>query len=218
MLSRVTKLLLIALVLFFFNTPVLATATSNSVVTKVGNPTGPAPTPAGPPIPPGDNSNSIVATAEQIAARLKQGGKGVNGPWYSYDPSEPNVFYWCDYMVIDSWASAGVDIQRPATDVGLGYYGWLSLLHQPGFQFLPGNTPVNEIQPGDMVLMLESTGGYHVALVGAINVVNGNGEIQTYDSNSWDVTDEIDVVDGVTVSRTHNIGNSHISGFGVPPQ
>lgn len=185
---------------------------SKSIITKVGTPTGPEPV-----ISSDKGNEAIVAAAAKIAARLKQGGKGMNGPWYSYDPSEPNIFYWCDYIVIDSWAAAGVDIKRPATNVGLGYRGWLDLLSTSGFHYLQGKPPVSDIQPGDMVLMTDST-GYHVAIVGAIKVVNGNGEIQTYDSNSWDVTDSIDVVNGFPVSHTHNIGGSDISGFGVPPQ
>jgi hypothetical protein len=167
--------------------------------------------PSGSPI----TGNAIVDAAQAIADRIQ---RGVCCPgWFNADPTEPGVFYWCDFMVIDSYRAAGVNIERPPGGFGLGFDGWVNFFSHPGFQFVGSNTNASNLRPGNLVLRGQN-GSYHVAVLKSIDVdpTTGNGVIRTLDSNNIVTEDVFDVVGGQVKGSSHNFGccSEQLAGFG----
>lgn len=195
-----TQLLVFLTILLLNPFPILAVK-SNSVTTKVGNPVGP---------PPAQSTSAIVEAAASIVTKLQRGDNG----WYNININEPGVFYWCDYLVIDSYQAAGISGWDRQSKFGYGNSSGF-FQNTPGYELDPVNTLAENLKPGDVVFY---GGGdfYHVAIIKDILLdPNGNGAIETYDSNSIEVTDHIWVNNHIPNGISQNIGNyKKLSGFG----
>ena len=68
---------------------------------------------------------------------------------YSQDTRYGNPNYDCSSLVISAWDAAGV----PVKDAGAGYTGNMrSAFTSVGFEWIPGNPNVEDLQPGDVLL------------------------------------------------------------------
>lgn len=195
------KALLITLLLLF-PTPVLA-VTSNSVVTKVGNPVGPPP-----------NSSSIVDAANAITPLLyKIQSREFPILVFAGKTDEPGLYYWCDFLPIDSYRNAGNSDWNRQTQ--FGYNNMVSYFKTtPGYEFLGPNTPVEQVKPG-AVIFFGSGSFYHVAIVSSVIVdSDGDGQINTLDSNNVSTTDFTTVLNHIAqrANTTQNLFG--VSGFG----
>lgn len=175
---------------------------SNPVITKVGNPLGP------PPI-----ASSIIDAASQIIPLLQKGTDDM----YNVKTDEPGVYYWCTYLIVDSYNKAGfTGMTRSADGAVLTMASFFQ--HTPGYTFLAPNTPVESLQPG-MVVFFQGTGAgaEHVSLIKEIDVdpTTGNGTIRTYDANNVVTEDTIFVVNHYATQAQTTQGKYAIIGFGT---
>ena len=113
---------------------------------------------------------------------------------YSQKTRWGNPNYDCSSLVISAFESAGI----PVKEAGAGYTGNMrSAFTRMGFEWIPGNPNVNDLQPGDILLSENSHtelyigDGMNVGAHGDRDGANGDsggGEISVtkYYSHPWD--------------------------------
>lgn len=179
---------------------------SNTVNTNVGNPSNSSSPNTSPP----QDTTDVLAWDAKINASLEL-GYVYGTPYYqrmvqtitngSYtaikrqglvENTAPQGLYWCTNSIIDSYNLSGKnglgDGQQAVVSMvafwnshgGYTYYDYLNGSH---------SSVLKVVQPGFAIFFESSpgvhTGQEHVAMVKSIQVdSNGNGSIQTYDSNS----------------------------------
>lgn len=191
-------------------------ATSSAVksapwITKVGNPKGPPPTTtqAGTTLPGIGPLAGAVEAASQIIGLLSKGSEG----YYNGKADEPGVYYWCTYLIVDSFNRAGITgLSRAAHAAVLNMKSFFA--NTSGYRLLSSDTTVEQLQPGNVVFF-EGSGNQHVSLIKSFDLdENGNGAIKTYDSNNVVTEDTIFVVNH-KATKAHTTARLYqITGFG----
>jgi len=200
------------------------TASSNCVVTKVGNPKGEPQLPASCTQDSGTSGGavsgkcgSVVDWDNKIVAKLKIGVNGylsdlatpVKSDCASTTPRASWVDgkYWCTYSVADAYNLAGIK------GISAGADGLVVTMHtdfkkqKNGFIYVEyGKTnnhlaALQKVHPGYAMMMeatyLVATGSEHVVLVKSITIdSHGNGKIIFDQSNSSSPTSHFDIVKG----------------------
>ncbi len=204
---------------------------SNTVVTQVGNPTAPKPTPEVSPSPltsPKNNGDlaSILEWDEKIVDSLNAGiwgylnkllaeitnGSYTTGTWAG--TNEGSV-YWCTYSVIDSYNLAGfsgLSKNQHAAVVNMAIFWKNQAAASQGYtyiNYIGDKTTLQSVKPGYSIFMENTpdvhTGNEHVGIIKDISTDNlGNGTITTYESNSTKPT------------RTYNVVEWHIQNTVFP--
>jgi len=163
----------------------------------------------------GVGNERIVQNASQITQNLRtsyDSGLGVN--LYNVKVDEPGVYYWCTYLIVDSYNKAGIlDLNR--VDHG-SVIAIKEFFKRSGrFKFLPPETPAEQLKPGD-VIFFEGI-GQHVSLIKSLEMDpsgSGLGEIHTYESNNVQLEDNVGVKNHVATKAQTTSGRYSITGFG----
>lgn len=156
-------------------------------------------------------TSSIIDAALQITPLLSKGIDGL----YNVKADESGVYYWCTYIVIDSYGDAGFKgMDRGAEGSVFNMKGFFA--STPGYQLLPPSTPVESLVPGATIIF-EGSEEEHVALVKNVDLdSNGNGVIHTLESNNV-VTSDVVTVRNHIATRAQTTTNLYaITGFGEP--
>ena len=163
----------------------------------------------------GVGNERIVQNASQITQNLRtsyDSGLGVN--LYNVKVDELGVYYWCTYLIVDSYNKAGIlDLNR--VDHG-SVIAIKEFFKRSGrFKFLPPETPAEQLKPGD-VIFFEGI-GQHVSLIKSLEMDpsgSGLGEIHTYESNNVQLEDNVGVKNHVATKAQTTSGRYSITGFG----
>lgn len=208
MIKKYFLILLVLSVVFLFKTDVVfaqLTTDGNTVKTKVGNPkVDLAP-------------NKIIENAISIGLSLRtsyDSGLGVN--LFNVKTDEPGVYYWCTYLIIDSYNKAGYTGLTRASHAGvinMKFFFSNSQLNRGQYKFLSLNTPVEQLRPGD-VIFFEGK-GQHVSLIKSVDINElGHGSIHTYESNNIQFEDVVSVIDHIAQKAQTTSRSYSITGFG----
>lgn len=158
------------------------TQQSNEVQTRVGSPAASisSSSPA---------LEKILNTASSIVGSLRFGSDGFT----NVKPDEPGVYYWCTYLVADSYAAAGFTGFNRGTLGAVVNMAPFFANRGKELQFLDYRTGSHEdilkrVQPGFAMFFISvpgvHTGKEHVAIVKTVQIdAKGNGFIDTIDSN-----------------------------------
>lgn len=111
---------------------------------------------------------------------------------YSRKSRWGNPNFDCSSLVISSWQAAGI----PVKDVGAGYTGNMrSAFTKVGFEWIPGNLQVEDLQPGDVLLNPNS----HTEMyIGDGMTVGAHGDKDGRDGDSGGSE--------ISVAKIHNFG------------
>lgn len=169
---------------------------------------------------PSPATNTIVQKAFEIVQllqkRLDDCG-GISCYLFNFKRDEPKEYYWCTFLVIDSYNNSGFSgLTRNAHASVLGMKRFFQDSSQNGgnYKFLPPETPANNLRPGD-VIFFEGI-GQHVSLIKDFNLdESGNGTIKTYDSNNVGIEDVVFVKDNVLQKAQTTAKRYSITGFGT---
>lgn len=171
------------------------------------------------PIPPGTGggvgNERIVQNASQITQNLRTSyDSDLKVNLYNVKVDEPGVYYWCTYLIVDSYNKAGVlDLNR--VDHG-GVINMKNFFARSGrFKFLPPETPAEQLKPGD-VIFFEGI-GQHVSLIKSIEMDpagTGRGVIHTYESNNVQLEDNVNVENHRATKAQTTSRRYSITGFG----
>ena len=205
-------ILLIALFRFgSVNVYAQQTIISNDVTTKVGDPTGPPPNIHTP------NAilANIVSNAAQIVTLLRPGticNPKTGTRCYNVKVDEPGVFYWCTFLIIDSYNKAGLPgLTRKADGLVVNMRDFFK--NTPGYRLLPPSTPVEQLRSGDTIVFQGD--GQHINLIHSFELdQNGNGVIHTYDANNVVTEDVVYVVKHIATKAQTTSTIYSITGFG----
>ncbi|MCL4418989.1 hypothetical protein M1146_02680 [Patescibacteria group bacterium] len=188
-------------------------------------------------------TSGILGWAGQITNNLQIGSDGglnrmttsiTNNSYTAiYAPSTSSLDkYWCTYLVIDSYNLAGYRGLSLGSGDGAVYYMISHWKQLPGYTFLdyynqPHENILKLVRPGYAIFFLNdpsatgpSSDGDHAAIVKSISIdLQGNGVIETYDSNlpsAWGTVVRYPVVDweinGTLRGPAHP--NYSVMGFG----
>jgi hypothetical protein len=152
------------------------------------------------------NTNGVLGWAQSITNILQVGYDGsynkmvsnISNSTYTA-PQSPSTnignLYWCTYLIIDSYALSGINGLSRASHSAVVYM--MQFWRQtPGFVFLDyysGNrqSVLSQVQPGYVIFYQANPGQTtlgtfdHVAIVKSLTINNnGDGTLETYDSNT----------------------------------
>lgn len=168
------KILLLSFLFYFLFLPTpLFAQVSVEKRTKVGNPVV-------------SDLQDIIACAETITQELQKASL------YSIKPSEPGVYYWCTYLIVDCYTKHG------AKGLSRGAHGSVFAMRRffastPGYIYVDyladKQKALNQIEPGYAIFLQsvfdQHTNSEHVSIIKTKQIdAHGNGYIETLDSNS----------------------------------
>lgn len=200
------KYLLFAFVffaLFLFKTDVVSaqlTTEGNTIKTKVGNPKEEV------------APNKTVENAYVITQKLSKTYDKELNVWLYNKKEDESVYYWCTYLIIDSYNKSGFPELTRASHAGV--IGMKNFFSSGGkYKLLPADTPVENLKPGN-VIFFEGK-GQHVSLIKSVDINElGHGSIHTYESNNVQTEDVVFVKNHIAQKAQATSGRYSITGFG----
>ncbi len=155
------------------------------------------------------SQSNITANAAKITGLLSKG----SDRFFNVKSDEPGVYYWCTYLIVDSYSRAGLSgLSRPSYGAVLSMKNFFA--NTSGYKLLPANTPVGQLRSGDTIFF-EGSGDQHVSLINSVDLdQQGNGVIKTYESNNVVIEDSVFVKGFKAISAQTTANKYSITGFG----
>lgn len=165
------------------------------------------------------SASNIVQSAFSIIQKLELrldncGGK--NCYLYNKKSDEPSTYYWCTYLIVDSYNMSGAaGLSRAGYGLVLGMKSFFrnTGLNGGKYNFLPPDAKADQLNPGDVVFF--EGRGQHVSLIKSIELdTDGDGAVKTYEANNVVIEDFISVKSFKLLNAKTTAAIYSITGFG----
>lgn len=158
---------------------------------------------------------------QKLVPKPEINSKGQTVYFYKAKPDEGitgegNNKYWCTYLVVDAYNQAGFTGLTRANHgsvVAMKNYFENTSANGGKYIFLPPSTPATNLAEGD-VIFFEGEKGQHVSLVKSKDINDGNGTINTLESNNVVTEDKLIVNNNRVISAKTTQYIYSITGFG----